>query len=94
MGIVVLWGYRYYNGKSGRVQAEKRRTMDGGRRSAVNYTRYAVSSAEVDIASGRAEQDILFGKNVARRARFFPKREKTYHAAAGAADFHLVKHPV
>ncbi len=55
---------------------------------------YVVSSAEADIVSGRAEQDILFGKKVALRATFFPKREKMYHAAAGEADFHLIKRQV
>jgi len=47
-----------------------------------------------DRASGRVEQDILFGKNVAPGATFFPKREKTYHAAAGKSGLQLVKRPV
>jgi len=33
-------------------------------------TTYAVPSLEVDIASGRAERDILFHKNLAHRAKF------------------------
>jgi len=55
---------------------------------------YAVTWLETDIASGRAEQDILFGKKVARRAIFFQKERKHTTLPQAKIAFRLIKHVV
>jgi len=44
-------------------------------------------------ASGRAEETRSFSQKNSQR-EFFVKKNKTYHAAAGESDVHLVKCPV
>jgi len=46
------------------------------------------------FASGRAEDSILFHKNVAHHATFLWKRKNEYHAAAGESGVHRMKRPV
>jgi len=49
---------------------------------------------EADIASSRAELDILISQKFGSQSQIFVKKLQTYHAAAGEAGFHLVKRPV
>jgi|GEM_PF-2895856 len=56
-------------------------------------TSYAVTDSKGHFASGRVESDIFLEKS-GSPSHFFPKRSKTYHAAAGETSFHLFKHPV
>jgi hypothetical protein len=48
----------------------------------VHNTRYAVTNPEGTFASGRAEDSVLFHKNL-HKVQIFVKQLKKYHAAAG-----------
>jgi hypothetical protein len=53
----------------------------------------AISRSVEDSASGRAEDSMLFHKNL-HKVQHFCEKEKTHHAAAGDSAVHRVKRPV
>jgi hypothetical protein len=78
-----------------RDMSERRETANADMQQAI--PRLAGDIAPFDDAQGRLRQgrtDHSFSQTCGSLSHMFVKKVKTYHAAAGASGFHLVKRPV